>query len=101
MAMWQHTCGVNVWRSMWRCKLDFVAYERVKPTYKSKLIRLHPAMCQRHTVLATHSIIKCNAPKTAMWQTFLYTIQSLYYICYLLVVTTKRGRFSHLYTTWR
>jgi hypothetical protein len=24
MAMWQHTCGVYVWRSVGRCKLDWV-----------------------------------------------------------------------------
>jgi len=24
MAMWQHTCGVYVWRSVRRCKLDRV-----------------------------------------------------------------------------
>ena len=24
MAMWQHTFGVYVWRSVWRCKLDAV-----------------------------------------------------------------------------
>ena len=26
MAMWQHTCGVYVWRSVWRCKLDCSMY---------------------------------------------------------------------------
>ena len=27
MAMWQHTFGVYVWRSVWRCKLDCVQFE--------------------------------------------------------------------------
>jgi hypothetical protein len=27
MAMWQHKCGVYVWRSVWRCKLDCVQFE--------------------------------------------------------------------------
>ena len=27
MAMWQHTCGVYVWRSVWRCKVDCVQFE--------------------------------------------------------------------------
>ena len=27
MAMWQHTFGVYVWRSVWRCKLDCAQFE--------------------------------------------------------------------------
>jgi hypothetical protein len=29
MAMWQHTFGVSVWLSVWRCKLDcfFIDFE--------------------------------------------------------------------------
>ena len=25
--MWQHTCGVYVWHSVWRCNLDCVQFE--------------------------------------------------------------------------
>ena len=34
MAMWQHTLGVYVWRSVWRCKLDCVQF-------KSRSVRYH------------------------------------------------------------
>jgi hypothetical protein len=46
---------------------------KIMASINQSLIRLHTVMCQRHTVLATHSIIKCNAPKTAIWHTFFNT----------------------------
>jgi hypothetical protein len=44
MTMWQHTCGVSVWRSVWRCKLDVL-----KPVYFSlsydRGIKLNRLLC--------------------------------------------------------
>jgi hypothetical protein len=44
MTMWQHTCGVYVWRSVWRCKLDC----KLKYTVKQLKIEAELLMVLQH-----------------------------------------------------
>ena len=49
MAMWQHTFGVYVWRSVWRCKLSpaYISTQNTSALHSTRWSRLTKCVRQQ------------------------------------------------------